>query len=129
MVDIQTIALFLLIGRIVSTTFIIWVLTLQFKLFKTRIDFSLVPNITKMEKRHVYLIRRLLFGLSVALLLSNMVPIAIDTLTLFAETERPANLAPISVAYAASNSFFAMISGFMVWMLYRVAGIGAPHKK
>jgi hypothetical protein len=129
MVDIKTIALLLLIARAVSVYFIVLVLYRQYKLFGTEIDFKLVPNLTTMERKHVYQIRRILFALSCIILLGNLVPIVIDVLTLFINTERPANLRPISIMYAFSNSFTAAFSAIMIWTLYRVAGLGGGGKK
>lgn len=129
MVDIKTIAFLLLLGRAVSITFIVLVLYRQYKLFGTQIDFQLVPNLTKMERRHVYQIRRVLFTLSVIIFLGNLIPIAIDVLTLFVETDRPRSIAPISIMYAFSNSFTAAFSAIMIWTLYRVAGLGGGNKK
>ena len=124
MLDIKTIALCLLIARLISVTFIVMVLVRQYRLFGLPIDFSLVPGISKLEKRSVYRLRRVLFTLSVVIFLGNMIPILIDSLTLFVETSRPSNLHTISIMYAFSNSLTAMFSAIMIWLLYRVAGIG-----
>lgn len=124
MLDIKTIALCLLIARLISVTFIVLVLVRQYRLFGLPIDFSLVPGISKLEKRSVYRLRRVLFTLSVVIFLGNMIPILIDCLTLFIETSRPAHVHTISIMYAFSNSLTAMFSAIMIWLLYRVAGIG-----
>lgn len=125
MISIQIIATILLLARLISVFFILRVLLLQFRLFGTKIDFTLVPNLTKMQRRHVYLMRRILFGLSVVILLGNIVPIIIDTITITANTlGRPAELRPISVMYAFSNAITAMVSAIMIWVLYQVAGLG-----
>lgn len=129
MVDIETIALLLLIGRLISVTFILLVLHRQYRLFGTQIDFELVPNLTKYQRRNVYRIRRILFALSVIIFLGNLIPIAIDALTLFVETGRPAILRPVSVMYAFSNSLTAMFSAIMIWTLYKIAGLGTDEKK
>lgn len=129
MVDIKTIALLLLLARAVSVTFIVLVLYRQWKLFGTQIDFKLVPNLTKMERKHVYQIRKVLFTLSAIILAGNMIPICIDVLTLFVETSRPRSIAPISIAYAFSNAFTAAFSALMIWTLYRVAGLGGGVRK
>ena len=124
MLDIKTIALCLLIARLISVTFIVMVLVRQYRLFGLPIDFSLVPGISKLEKRSVYRLRRVLFTLSVVIFLGNMIPILIDSLTLFVETSRSAHVHTISIMYAFSNSLTAMFSAIMIWLLYRVAGIG-----
>lgn len=124
MISIQIIAVFLLIARLISVAFIAVVLRLQWRLFKSDIDFSLVPNLSSFEKKRVYLARKVLFALAVAVFLGNMVPIIIDTITIFNDDlGRPDSLQAISVAYAASNALTAMFSAILVWALYRIAGL------
>lgn len=123
--SIQFIALCLLIARVISVVFIVAVLLRQWRLFKLPIDFSLVPGISSMEKRSVYRVRRILFTLSVIILLGNMIPILIDTITLFYNPDRPTNVKTISVAYAFSNAITAMLSSIMIWALYKLAGLGS----
>lgn len=124
--DIQTIALILLIARVVSVAFIITVLLRQARLFGKQIDFSVVPFLTKLQRKSVYRIRTVLFTLSVIILLGNLVPIVIDYITLFNnDLGRPANVKLISIAYAFSNALTAMFSAIMIWTLYKLAGIGS----
>lgn len=124
MVSLQLIAFFLLIARLISVTFIVIVLRLQWRLFKTEIDFTLVPNLTKLQKQKVYRVRKVLFCLSCIIFLGNMVPIVIDTITLFDNTlGRPSNLRAISIMYAFSNAFTAMFSVIMIWALYKLSGL------
>ena len=85
MVSIQLIAVFLLLARLISVVFIVIVLRLQWRLFKSAIDFSLVPNLSAFERNRVYLARKVLFALAVAVFLGNMIPIVIDTITIFNE--------------------------------------------
>lgn len=130
MVSIQVIAVFLLIARLISVIFIAIVLRLQYKLFGTNIDFSLVPNLSNFEKSRVYLARKVLFALAVAVFLGNMVPIVIDTITIFNnDIGHPAELRAISVAYASSNALTAMFSAILVWALYRIAGLTGGDDK
>lgn len=124
MVSLQLIAFFLLVARVISVIFIVTVLRLQWRLFKTEIDFRLVPNITKLQKENVYRVRKVLFALSCVILLGNMIPIVIDLITLFNNNlGRPANIRPISIAYAFSNALTAMFSAIMIWTLYKLAGL------
>lgn len=124
--DIQTIALILLIARVISVAFIITVLLRQARLFGKQIDFSVVPFLTKLQRKSVYRIRTVLFTLSVIILLGNLVPIVIDYITVFNnDLGRPASLKPISIAYAFSNALTAMFSAIMIWTLYKLAGIGS----
>ena len=130
MVSLQLIAVFLLIARVISVIFIAIVLRLQWRLFKPNIDFSLVPNLSNFERKRIYLARRVLFALAVAVFLVNMVPIIIDTITIFDNTlGRPQELRAISIAYAASNAATAMFSAILVWALYRIAGLTGSDDK
>lgn len=130
MVDIVTIAFILLISRMISMVFMAAVLQTQFRLFGTTIDFKLVPNLSKMQRRNVYWLRRVLFALSLTIFLGNLIPITIDAVTLFVETSRPDELAALSISYAISNAFTDMLSAVMIWLLYRIAGISAEtHHK
>lgn len=123
--DIQTIALILLIARVISVVFIVTVLLKQVRLFGKPIDFEAVPFLTKLERKSVYRIRTVLFFLSVIILLGNLVPVLIDYITLFGDSlGRPTQLRPISIAYAFSNATTAMFSAIMIWTLYKLAGIG-----
>lgn len=124
--DIQTIALILLIARVISVVFIISVLLQQIKLFGKPIDFEAVPYLTKLQRKSVYRIRTVLFCLSVVILLGNLVPVVIDYITLFGDSlGRPTSLRPISIAYGFSNALTAMFSAIMIWTLYKLAGIGS----
>ena len=112
--SIQALALLLLIGRAISITFIVLVIIKQWRLMRLPID------------KEVVIFRRVFFVLSLIILAGNIIPIIIDVLTLFIETGRPANLRPISVSYALSNSFTAAVSAALIWSLYRLAEGNPP---
>lgn len=128
MISIQIIAVFLLIARLISVGFIVTVLILQWRLFKTKIDFSLVPNLSNYQKKTIYRARKLLFALAVIIFLGNMVPIMIDTITIISDNAigRTPNVRAISIAYAGSNALTAMFSAIMIWGLYKLAGLADP---
>lgn len=125
MVALQTIAIFLLIARLISVAFILVILRLQWKLFGTKIDFTLVPNLTTLGRNRVYLARKILFALAVIIFLGNLVPIVIDTITILNSNDigRPSGLRLISILYASSNALTAMFSAIFIWFLYKVAGL------
>lgn len=124
--DIQTIALYLLLARLISVAFIVTVLVKQAKLFGKEIDFSLVPNLTKLQRKSVYRIRTVSFFLSLIILAGNLVPIIIDYITLFNnDLGRPQSVRAISIAYAFLNALTAMFSAIMIWTLYKLAGVGS----
>lgn len=115
--SIRLLAFILLLARLGSMTFIVLVLLKQWRLLQTPIE----PYIQRF--------RKVLFALSVAILLGNLVPIFIDTLTLFVETQRPASVKGISIAYAFSNAITSFISSYLIWTLYRLASETADVEK
>lgn len=129
MVSIQVIAGFLLIARLISVVFIGMVLVLQAKLFGTNIDFTLVPNLSKFQKRNIYLARKVLFALAIIVFLGNMIPIIIDAITAFNDNSlgRNPEVPTISIAYAAGNALTAMFSAIFIWVLYKLAGLGGDN--
>lgn len=112
--DIKTLALVLLLGRIVSVVFISLVLWKQYKLLRLPLE---PPS------KEINNFRKLLFILSCIILLGNVVPVVIDTLTLMSPDSigRNPSIPTISVAYALSNSATAAVSAFTIWLLYRTA--------
>ena len=125
MISIQIIAFILLIARLISIGFILAVLIKQAKQFGREIDFRLEPYLTKFERRNVYRLRTALFLLAIIIFIGNLVPIAIDYITLIADNSlgRTANVRSISIAYAFSNALTAMFSAVMIWALYKIAGV------
>lgn len=125
MISIQAIAFILLIARFISIGFILAVLIKQAKQFGREIDFRLAPYLTKFERRNVYRLRTALFLLAIIIFIGNLVPIAIDYITLITDNSlgRTANVRSISIAYAFSNALTAMFSAVMIWALYKIAGV------
>lgn len=108
-VSIQSLALILALLHIGSVFFISFVIRRQLGLFKIE-----TPEYLK----HF---RRVLFTLSVIILIGNIIPIVVDLLTLFVETGRPHQLRVVSVLYALSNAITALVSAYLIWRLYRLA--------
>lgn len=106
---IKSYALTLLITHIASMVFIFLVLKRQWALMKLPIP----PNIKRF--------RLTLFILSLAIFAGNIVPIIIDSLTLFIDTGRPQTVKPVSLMYAYSNGITALVSSYLIWTLYRLA--------
>lgn len=108
--DSQTLAGILLLGRIVAVFFIARVIHKQLKLFKFA-----VPT-------YINRFRKLLFCLSLVLLISNLAPIVIDVLAIQNEVQKMrGEPLLIGIIYACSNMVTSVISGLIVWMLYREA--------
>lgn len=129
MLTIEVIATILLATRLVSVFFIVKIIILQYRLFGTQIDFSLVPNLTKMQRKHIYMMRRILFALSLIILAGNIIPIIIDIVTLLPnfETNRPSVLHPLSIMYAVSSASTSLLSAVTIQLLYKLAGF-TPSK-
>ena len=109
MLSIKVLAVILIIMHIFSDVYIGIVLKKQWSLLRLKID------------RELRSFRMVLFFLSVAIFAGNIIPIVIDTLTIFYHTNRPAHVPPISVAYAVSTGLVALVSALLIWFLYRLA--------
>lgn len=108
--SIQELAALLLIGRLVSTGFILAVIRLQWRLLKLPIRKSLRG------------MRRVLFAISLVVLLGNIIPITIDILTIFADIPRTSgNPKPIGIGYAISSNLSSLLQAIFIWLLYRLA--------
>lgn len=107
--SIKMLAILLLIGHFGSVSFISFVIQRQVGLLKIPIE---------KELKHF---RMTLFGLSLAILIGNFIPITIDTLTLFINTGRPEHVRFVSILYAMSNAVIEFISAYLVWKLYQIA--------
>lgn len=102
-------AIILLVGHLVAACFILTVLLRQARLLRVPIE------------RYYHNFRIGLFALSCIIFLGNMVPIAIDGITLFTTTQRPDRLYTISIVYAMSNVLTALTSAITIWLLYRIS--------
>lgn len=109
MLSIKELAIMLFIGHIGSVVFILSVIRRQLALLRLPID------ATMKNFRHVLLV------LSMAIFVGNIIPIAIDGLTLFVSTGRPAHVRLASIAYAVSNAVIELLSAFLIWKLYQLA--------
>lgn len=109
MISIKTLALVLLAMHAGSAAYIFTVLKKQVTLLRLPIDSYL---------KHF---RIILFVLSLAIFIGNIIPIVIDGLTLFIDLGRAASVRPIGIAYAISNAVTAFVSAYLIHMLYRLA--------
>lgn len=108
--ELKILAGALLVGRLVSQVFITLVLKRQWELLKLPID------------ENLKLFRKRLFTLSIVIFLGNLVPILLDATALFITTEgRNSNPSIIGIAYVISNNLTAIVSAFVIWLLYRLA--------
>jgi hypothetical protein len=106
---IKMYAFTMLVAHVGSMVFIFLVLRRQWALMKQPIP----PAVRRF--------RVVLFMLSMAIFVGNIVPLAIDLATLFVETSRPPVVKPLSLAYAYSNALILLVSSYLIWTLYRLA--------
>ena len=103
-------ALLLLVFRFVSMTLIIDVIKKQRQLRKRPIKSQ------KAAKLREEMYRLALVAMSV-----NVVPIAVDLLTIINITTRPDIINPVSVVYMFSYAFGTLVLTFIIWRMYKGA--------
>jgi len=109
MIELQLYASILLAIRVISVFFIVLVIKRQWALFKLPIH------------EDIKTFRIVLFLLSVAILIGNIIPIVVDVMALFGATNRPDQIPTASVFYSFSNAITAVLSSILVWLLYCIA--------
>jgi len=109
MIPLKLLAFVLLVMHIASAVYIFTVLRKQARLLMLPIDTYL---------KHF---RMALFALSAAIFVGNIIPIVIDVLTLLVPINRPVSVSFVSLAYALSNALTALVSAYLIHMLYRLA--------
>lgn len=128
-INIATLAWILIFCHTGSVIFMSFVLRRQYKLFSHDITY----NDERFEAGDISRIKRFrlgLFLLSCVVLLGNVIPIAIDAITIFGgnSVNRPSQVHTISIMYAVSNALTALISAYLISTLYRIArGVHDPE--
>jgi hypothetical protein len=119
MISLQMVAAFLLLARIASDVYIYGVLKKQYELLKLPIHPALKQ------------FRLVLFLLSIGIFIGNIIPIAIDGITVLGALDlgRPSALRTISVLYTGSNALTALLSAYLIHTLYRLAANDATITK
>lgn len=108
-IGIVPFAILLLIGHTIAGIFILSVIRRQYELLQQPIE------------KYYRTFRIGLFALSCIIFVGILVPIIIDTLTLFVETQRPDRIYTISLIYASSNMVRDIASALVIWLLYRIS--------
>ena len=103
-------ALLLLVFRFVSMTLIIDVIRKQRQLRKRPI-----------KSLKAATLREDMYRLALVAMGVNVVPIAVDLLTIINITTRPDIINPVSVLYMFSYAFGTLILTFIIWRMYRGA--------
>ena len=111
---IQEAATILLAIRGVCLVLMFMVIIRQFRLFRMAIDTGLVQ------------FRMVMFALGLVFLLSNILPIYVDYYFAFIKTDARWN--GLLVAYAANNALSALASSYIIWKIYRIAGVSNKEK-
>lgn len=108
--NIQLLALILLIARIVSQTFITLVLRRQWRLRNTKTH----PTIKSY--------RKVLAALAIMIFIGNIYPMLLDLYTLVnPEVRTSQNINIVGVAYSLDNSLTFMVASILIWALYKLA--------
>lgn len=110
--NIQTLALLLLIGQLISEIFIISVLRRQWQIRKSRTHPRLIQ------------IRRVLMLLALLVFLGNLYPMALDAIKLFYPGVRTTQtINPAGAFYAISTNLTFMFASILIWVLYKLADV------
>lgn len=117
--DIRILAFTLLVGHLVSATFILLVIIKQIKLFRVRVQDGL------------RWFRLILFSLALAIFFGNFIPIAVDALTIFGSIKRSTNhVNTVGIFYSMSNALVFALSALLIWVMYKMAAstiLTFPH--
>lgn len=110
--NIQLLAFLLLIGRLISDLFIIFVLRRQWRIRK-------IPTHPRLVN-----LRRVLTLLALLVFIGNIYPLLLDAFTLFypgIRTSRVVN--PAGAFYAISTNLTFMFASILIYMLYKLADV------
>lgn len=110
--NIQLLALLLLMGRLISDFFIIMVLRKQWKIRK-------IPTHPRLAN-----IRRVLTLLAVLVFIGNIYPLLLDLYTLFYPGVRTSQVVnPVGVFYSLDNNLTFMFASILIWALYKISDV------
>lgn len=128
-IDIETLAWIVIALHSGSVLFMTFVLRRQYKLFSYDVTYD-DSRFEEADIRRIKHFRMGLFLLSCVVLGGNVVPIAIDLLTIFGgnAVNRLSQVHTISILYAISNALTALISAYLISTLYKIArGVNDPN--
>lgn len=110
--NIQLLAILLLIGRLISEGFIIAVIRKQWKIRKTAIH----PRLRAL--------RRVLTLLAILVFIGNIYPLLLDAYTLYdsaVRTSQTVNL--VGVFYSLDNNLTFMFASILIYALYKLSDV------
>lgn len=105
--ELRILAAILLLGRLVALYFIVSVIKRQYKLFRAKDDIGTL--------------RKVMFGLSLAMLGMQLIPIIVDVVGIIAPNLKASAVPrPLGIAYTFSNMIFSIVASIMLWLIYEV---------
>ena len=110
MIDLIPYLIILLSISGVALSFVIRVIIRQLRLFKSPLS---DPNV-----RHF---RRTLFAISVAIIITALIPISINIVSLFFDTGRVDKVPPISFIYSLNVHLGSLLLSYLLWRIYKIA--------
>ena len=117
-IEVTAFAAGLLLVRLVSIYLVTAVAVKQLKIWRK------VKLLGVKEKAHMF--RTLLFALAVVMLFKNMIPLGIDIVAVVSLGGVSLEFSSLSdsliIQYFTSNAIFDLITGGIIWLLYREAG-------
>lgn len=109
--DLLQAAATLLALRVVSVAIIFWIII--------KITF---PNLAAENDPEVKPVRWVLFFISIALLIGNVIPVIVDVASLVGALDRPRSLSPAGTVYTFNNAISHLIYSIGFLFLFIVSG-------
>lgn len=110
MIDLTTYLLILLTIAAVGLFFVIRVIIKQLQLFRQPIS---DPDVRQF--------RRVLFAISVAIVITALIPIGINIVSLFVDTGRVDKVPPVSFIYSMNVHIGSLMLSYLLWRIYKLA--------
>lgn len=110
MIDLTTYLLILLAISGLALYFVIRVILRQLQLFKSPLS---DPDV-----RHF---RRVLFALAIDIIVTALIPMAINVLSLFYDTGRVDKVPPVSFIYSMNVHLGSLLLSYLLWRIYKIA--------
>lgn len=119
MISLQLYVFILLTISAVGMYFISGVLVKQVRLI--RAPFELNDQYDEDVKKILRRFRKILFALSLTIVIMGMIPVAINLITLFHDTGRPRVISATSLVYSLGVHLQSLLLSYLVSRLYRLA--------
>lgn len=110
MIDLVPYLLILLAIAGFGLYFVVRVIVKQLQLFRNPI---LDPDV-----RHF---RRVLFAISIAIVITALIPITINLVSLFVDTGRVGKVPPVSFIYSLNVHLGSLLLSYLLWRIYKIA--------